>query len=91
MPGYMSALYLESDLLANTHHWTNIRMRHGVKLLVLELVTRVNVDVSAPVFCRVAIARSRENYSVKKSVVNRRVAGYLNNIPVIQRPSCCTS
>jgi hypothetical protein len=34
---------------------------HGIELLILELVVRTNVDVSAPVLCRVAVSRSGED------------------------------
>lgn len=44
-----------------THHRADIRVRHSVELLKLELIVGADVDVGTPVLRRVAVSRRREN------------------------------
>lgn len=48
-----------------THHWADIRVRYGVKLLVLELIIGANVDISATVLGRVAVLGSGKDCRFK--------------------------
>lgn len=61
MPGIVLALRYISRHGASTYHGLNVGMGHGVELLVLELVIGADVDVSAPVFCRVTVSWGRKD------------------------------
>lgn len=45
-----------------THHWLDIGMWYCVKLVVLELKFRSDVDVGSLVFCSIAIPGGRKDY-----------------------------
>lgn len=44
-----------------SYHWLDIRMRHGVKNVVVQLQLRPNVDVSTPVLSRIAVLWRRKD------------------------------
>ena len=61
MPGIVLALRNVSKHGESTYHGLNVGMGHGVELLILKLVIGADVDVSAPVFCRVTVSRGRKD------------------------------
>lgn len=43
------------------YHRANVRVRHSIELLILELVVGADVDIRSPILRRVAVSRSRED------------------------------
>ena len=55
-----------SYLFQGARHWRNyhradIRVRDGIKLLILELIVGADVDIGTPILGRVAVPGSRED------------------------------
>lgn len=63
MPVHMLADILRLCMTTSTHHGADIRMRHGIELLVLKLIVGADVNVSAPVLRRVTVSWRREDYT----------------------------
>lgn len=51
----------QANHYSNTHHGLDVRMRHGIKLVKVQLEVLLNVDVSALVLGAVAVSGSRED------------------------------
>lgn len=56
-----SQLQNRQEFSASTYHGPNIRVGDGIKLLILQLVIRADVDVSTAVLGRVTVSGCREN------------------------------
>lgn len=63
MPGNMSAFASWKVYGWVPYHGANVRMRHSVELLVVELIIGPNVDVGSPVLGRVAISGGGEDWA----------------------------
>ncbi len=50
-------------LRGTSYHGFNIRVRNGIKLLILQLIIRADVNISTTVLGRVAVSGGREDYN----------------------------
>lgn len=55
----LAGRYYESFSIS--YHGTDIRVRHSIKLLELELIIWPNVDVSSPILSGITVLRRREH------------------------------